>query len=87
MSIVKGLKDLNKASEANAAQVSAIKDTVETFSKSVDGRISELAEQHAALCQETFYSNLINEFQITIIDLTIKQVHIVVKLRSKLLLE
>jgi len=40
---------LNKASEANAAQVSAIKDTVETFSKSVDGRISELAEQHAAL--------------------------------------
>jgi hypothetical protein len=40
---------LNKASEANAAQVSAIKDTVETFSKSVDGRISELAEQHSAL--------------------------------------
>ena len=40
---------LNKASEANAAQVSAIKETVETFSKSVDGRISELAEQHATL--------------------------------------
>jgi len=40
---------LNKASEANSAQVSAIKETVETFSKSVDGRISELAEQHAAL--------------------------------------
>jgi hypothetical protein len=40
---------LNKASEANAAQVTGIKDTVETFSKSVDGRISELAEQHAAL--------------------------------------
>ena len=40
---------LNKASEANAAQVSPIKDTVETFSKSVDGRISELAEQHSAL--------------------------------------
>jgi hypothetical protein len=40
---------LNKASEANAAQVSGIKDTVETFSKSVDVRISELAEQHAAL--------------------------------------
>ena len=40
---------LNKASEANAAQVSTIKDTVDTFSKSVDGRISELAEQHAAL--------------------------------------
>ena len=40
---------LNKASEANAAQVSAIKDTVETFSKSVDTRISELAEKHTAL--------------------------------------
>lgn len=40
---------LNKASEANAAQVTAIKDTVETFSKSVDTRITELAEQHAAL--------------------------------------
>jgi len=40
---------LNKASESNAAQVTAIKDTVETFSKNVDGRISELAEQHAAL--------------------------------------
>ena len=40
---------LNKASEANAAQVTAIKETVETFSKSVDTRISELAEQHAAL--------------------------------------
>ena len=39
---------LNKASEANSAQVSAIKETVETFSKSVDGRISELAEQHKA---------------------------------------
>ena len=40
---------LNKASEANAVQVSTIKDTVETFSKSVDSRISELAEQHTAL--------------------------------------
>ena len=40
---------LTKASEANAVQVSTIKDTVETFSKSVDSRISELAEQHTAL--------------------------------------
>jgi hypothetical protein len=40
---------LTKASEANAAQVTTIKETVETFSKSVDTRISELAEQHAAL--------------------------------------
>lgn len=40
---------LNKASEANAAKVTEIKDTVESFSKSVDTRISELAEQHTAL--------------------------------------
>ena len=40
---------LNKASESNAAQVDQIKSTVETFSKSVDGRISELAEQHTVL--------------------------------------
>jgi hypothetical protein len=40
---------LNKASESNAAQVSAIQETVETFSKSVDTRISEMAEQHGAL--------------------------------------
>jgi hypothetical protein len=40
---------LNKATEANVAQVSTIKDTVEAFSKSVDSRISELAEQHTAL--------------------------------------
>jgi hypothetical protein len=40
---------LSKASEVNAAQVTTIKETVETFSKSVEGRISELAEQHAEL--------------------------------------
>ncbi len=40
---------MEKASEANAAQVTAIKETVETFSKGVDARISELAEQHTAL--------------------------------------
>ena len=40
---------LNKATEANAVNVSTIKDTVEAFSKSVDSRISELAEQHTAL--------------------------------------
>ena len=40
---------LNKASEANAAQVTTIQETVETFSKSVDARISELAEQHTVL--------------------------------------
>jgi hypothetical protein len=40
---------LNKAAETNANQVSTIKETVETFSKSVDSRISELAEQHSVL--------------------------------------
>jgi iron-sulfur cluster repair protein YtfE (RIC family) len=40
---------LSKASEANAVQVTTIKETVESFSKSVEGRISELAEQHAEL--------------------------------------
>ena len=40
---------LEKASEANAAQVSTIKETVEAFSKNVDGRITELAEQHNIL--------------------------------------
>jgi hypothetical protein len=40
---------LNKASEANAAQVVEIKSTVDAFSKSVDSRITEMAEQHNAL--------------------------------------
>jgi hypothetical protein len=40
---------LNKASEVNATQVTTIQETVEAFSKSVDARISELAEQHTVL--------------------------------------
>jgi hypothetical protein len=40
---------LAKATEANAAQVTEIKTSVEAFSKSVDDRISELAEKHTAL--------------------------------------
>jgi hypothetical protein len=40
---------LNKATDANAAQVKTVTETVETFSKSVDSRITELAEQHAVL--------------------------------------
>ena len=40
---------LNKASEVNAAQVSAIQSTVETFSKSVDERMTEMAEQYSTL--------------------------------------
>ena len=51
---------LNKASEANAAQVTTIQETVEAFSKSVDARISELAEQHTAL------SSAVNNIKSTI---------------------
>ena len=40
---------LNKASEVNASQVSAIQSTVETFSKSVDDRMTEMAEQYSTL--------------------------------------
>jgi len=51
---------LNKASEVNAAQVTTIQETVETFSKSVDARITELAEQHTAL------SSAVNNIKSTI---------------------
>ena len=51
---------LNKASEANAVQVTAIQETVEAFSKSVDSRISELAEQHTVL------SSAVNDIKSTI---------------------
>jgi hypothetical protein len=51
---------LNKASEVNAAQVTTIQETVEAFSKSVDIKISELAEQHTAL------SNAVNNIKSTI---------------------
>jgi hypothetical protein len=51
---------LNKASEANAAQVTTIQETVEAFSKSVDSRISELAEQHTVL------SSTVNDIKSTI---------------------
>ena len=40
---------LVKATEANAVQVSEIKETVENFSKSVNAQITELAEKHTAL--------------------------------------
>ncbi len=40
---------LSKATEANAMQVSEIKETVETFSKGVNAQITELAEKHSAL--------------------------------------
>jgi len=51
---------LNKASEVNAAQVTTIQETVEAFSKSVDARISELAEQHTVL------SSAVNDIKNTI---------------------
>ena len=40
---------LSKATEANALQVSEIKETVETFSKGVNAQITELAEKHSSL--------------------------------------
>jgi len=40
---------LTKATEANAAQVTEIKTSVESFSKNVDVRIAELTEKHSAL--------------------------------------
>ncbi len=40
---------LTKATDANAAQVKTVNETVETFSKAVDSRISELAEQYTVL--------------------------------------
>jgi len=40
---------LTKATEANAAHVSEMKETVESFSKSINGQITELAEKHSAL--------------------------------------
>jgi hypothetical protein len=40
---------LTKATEANAAHVSEMKETVESFSKSINGQIAELAEKHSAL--------------------------------------
>jgi hypothetical protein len=42
---------LSKAAETNAAQVAEVKDTVESFSKSVEARIVELAEQHNNLSE------------------------------------
>jgi len=42
---------LSKASEKSAEQVAEVKATVETFTKSVETRIGELAEQHTALSE------------------------------------
>jgi len=40
---------LTKATDANAAHVSEMKETVESFSKSINVQITELAEKHSAL--------------------------------------
>jgi len=42
---------LSKAAETNAAQVADVKNTVESFSKSVEARIVDLAEQHNNLSE------------------------------------
>ena len=42
---------LGKAAEINAAQVAEIKSTVDSFSKSVDDRITALSEQHKTLSE------------------------------------
>jgi len=42
---------LSKAAETNAAQVAEVKNTVESFSKSVEARIVDLAEQHNNLSE------------------------------------
>ncbi len=55
---------LTKATEASAAQVTEIKSTVESFSKAVEVRITELAEQHAAL------SNAVTDIKNTIDGVT-----------------
>ena len=55
---------LTKATEANAAQVTEIKSTVESFSKAVEVRITELAEQHTAL------SNAVSDIKNTIDGVT-----------------
>ena len=55
---------LTKASESNAAQVSSIQETVENFSKSVDTKISEMAEQHNTLSKAVEdIKNTINNVQ------------------------
>jgi len=43
---------LSKAAETNAAQVAEVKSTVESFMKSVETRVSELAEQYNTLSQK-----------------------------------
>ena len=55
---------LAKATESNAAQVTEIKSTVENFSKAVEVRITELAEQHTAL------SNAVADIKSTIDGVT-----------------
>jgi len=55
---------LTKATESNAAQVTEIKSTVESFSKAVEVRITELAEQHTAL------SNAVSDIKNTIDGVT-----------------
>ena len=55
---------VNKSAELNAAQVSAIKDSVESLTKSVETKITELAEQNATLSKSVAeINNILNNVE------------------------
>jgi len=55
---------VNKSSELNAAQVSTIKDSVESLTKSVEAKITELAEQNATLSKSVAdINNILNNVE------------------------
>jgi hypothetical protein len=55
---------VNKSAELNSAQVSAIKDSVESLTKSVETKITELAEQNATLSKSVAeINNILNNVE------------------------
>jgi len=55
---------VNKSSELNTAQVSTIKDSVESLTKSVEAKITELAEQNATLSKSVAdINNILNNVE------------------------
>jgi hypothetical protein len=55
---------VNKSAELNAAQVSAIKDSVESLTKSVETKITELTEQNATLSKSVAeINNILNNVE------------------------
>jgi hypothetical protein len=55
---------VNKSAELNTAQVSAIKDSVESLTKSVETKITELAEQNATLSKSVAdINNILNNVE------------------------